>query len=623
MIITKYHKKLEEILYLKTDLCREVDKFLEMNARDNTNPKQHALVQFNGKRFKKTCGRLKKKLTKMIEHLHELDEVTKSDDFSLIYYLLSQQKGRSNGLIVKLQRLFINHRFNKVFHRDKASEFYNIYGEFFTSLYSGLYDRYHSTTPTHLRNEFKKDGEHIYEELKEVIYEANDLASEHRRLGSLTKKRFQELIIKLSKRETETLNLEQFSEFKGKINTHFLFSIVDEKYMRIRSEGVNSSGKLDAKFGAQKSKLLRISRMTSEIDSDLPRITPYQGYSINDVLFKVECLIPPKNLMRKFKINSFEKYHQLIKNTVLETIKKVFSNNTKFFYDIYGKQFNINLKIVLFEKENPRESAYVQPERKLVSSKSAGSWNVPKLVLVTEPHNIQISISNDYVARLAIKKDHKHLESTIIHELSHWFTKHIHERSGISNLFSEGFAVFSQYCTHPKYALNNWLPSTIKVVKLIKRPLSIEHMEFVLKDDRLYAFILGFYMWLIIYVYKIKGKEGKKCFIRGINKGILIEIADENAFRWLRTFRRMEPQTFFKQYAETTKKMNVPSIFNKAAMKFMIETANEEVAKRKRAIETRKANRNLLKLARHLEQRDLEKAKLKRSPDDAKIKKTS
>ena len=227
----------------------------------------------------------------------------------------------------------------------------------------------------------------------------------------------------------------------------------------------------------------------------------------------------------------------------------------------------------------------------------------------------------------------EHMESLIIHEITHWFTKQRNRRGapyGLDKLFTEGISMFAECATYPESFFSRWHIDILlrKFDELVEKPGSTRDVAYLLsklssKYHNRYYYVLGFYMWVVICAYKIRKEEGRECFEKtypppdylfiNIDR-IRNLVVHEKVIPLLITFRsNMTPAMFFKEYVEATKKMGVRSIFNKETMESLIEVAKEGVAKRKRAIETRKANRNLLKLSRHLKQRDMEEAKRKRA----------
>ena len=475
--------------------------------------------------------------------------------------------------------------------------------------------------------ELKKTAS-ILGELEKIINKLNALNAEIIKIKGCAQKTIQEVMIKRSKRETETLNLEQFSEFKGKIKTKILFSIINHEYFRVIPKRKNSKGKLDTKFGTEQAALIRSE--TRHASTSLDPLNLLEKYSTGDFMDQFyalrsasRILIPPDHIIKKFDIKNIDQYQKLIKNKMLEILKKVFKNHPKFFYGYYGKYFNIDISLFLTRSLSLSDVvAYVLLEKNVLSNKTPTDPERDfKLVRFVDPRNIEIFISTECIVEILMGEPPDVIELILIHELTHLFTKHIKENDSFNKLFSEGIGVFSEYCIKPGDTLEEWIckPEHRRVLsELTKNSKSIETMESIV-NDRAIPYYVGFYMWLTIYAYKRRKKGGgRKCFRKyfksDINTARLIKIVDKEAIEWLRKFRSlMTPKLFFKQYAEATKKMKVPSIFNKAAMEFLIEDYNEDVAKRKRDIETRKIIRNLLKLARRLKQRDMEEAERNRN----------
>ena len=534
----EYQTELEDILESLMNIRSRVSKFLEMNG--NVNAKK-AREEFNFESFKKDCEKTKKKNDKIIKHVHKLGQATNPDHLSLIYYLANQNKLNAFTESLTTHLKLLNH------YKD-------------------------------LKNELKKDNERIHRELENVINKINALNAENTRIKRHFQKRIQELAIKMSKRETETLNLEQFSEFKGKINAKILFSIVDQDQFRMNPKK-NSEGKLEAKFGTGKAYFIRLlTRYSAPLDPLELLDTDHSTGS--DAAHGIEFLIPPADLTKKFKIKNFDEYQQLIKNKTIESLKQVFKNNPKFFYGHYGKYFNINVNLFLMLSKHPLPLAFVRPQKDALSNKQASAVlgiNI-KPISVTDPHNVELFISMKYIAQKIMQKNLKDVELTTLHELTHWFTKHVNQdENTLNELFSEGIAAFSEYCAGPKRTIETYFspPEIEKISRLTNDPLSIEEMEYSIEKNSRISYVAGLYMWLTIYAHKRQNKKGKKCFEHVINKNHLIEIADENANKWLRTFKNvMTPNAFFKQYAEATKKMNTQPIFNKPAMESLIKELN-------------------------------------------------
>ena len=531
----EYQKEIEGIIKLAREADSSVTKFL--TAYKNSNSK-NASEKFKFRRFKKDCKELTKKTDKIIKFAHGLNQTANSNYFPLIVYLVN---------LPKLKDIFSESLPNQL----------------------KLLNRYEN-----LRSELKKDNKLIQEELEKAINKISALNAENQKIRPLFEKGIQELRAKMSKRETETLKLEQFSEFKGKIVAKTLFSIMDQKgNIRLNLKRRNSKGKLDAKFGTEKADAIReFTRFSGQLKMfDL-------GYSISaDLVPMIEFLMPPSKLIKKFKIKSFDEYQQLIKKKTIESLKKVFRNNPQFFYGQYGKYFSINVNLFLMLSESPLPLAFVRTQKNVLS----GIRETPEELSVnikhssaTDPRNLEIFISAEYVAQKIMQKDLKDLELTILHELTHWFTKHINQRkSAFENLFSEGIAAFSEYCADPKHALETYFSTRAvqTILFLTNRPRSVEEMEqFIEKRGSRMSYVGGLYMWLTIYAHKRKGKKGKKCFEKTINEKRLIKIADQNAIKWLRIFKNvMKPATFFKQYAEATKKMKTKPLLNESALEIL------------------------------------------------------
>ena len=705
MKFSEYSKDISDFLELLLTTSNKVsnfDSFLYYRYRNedylpnsphfdhyNRN-KENQLKEIRSRHFKNCCREIIKNTNKIINHVHKLCQASGLDLFSLLsfenlYYLKEIYSFR--GSFIKLLAKLSNHK------------------------------------DLEANKEFKKDIERTCGELEKIINKLNALNAEIKKIEGCVQEAVQELEFKMSKRKTETLNLERFSEFKGKINTKILFSILQKvagETFRMNLKRENSEGKLDAKFGTEKATLIRSEtrELTTpySITQSAIRSTAGDMQQTQRMIEKIKFLLPPEDLIKKFKITNFDEYQQLIKNKTIEALKKVFENNTKFFYGHYGKYFKINLSLFLARYDDfSATQGFVRPSKKILSSKTPIDPKRDfKTVSVIDPHNIEIFISMSLIEECAIKENYEYLESVIIHELTHWFTKHINQNENtLRNLFSEGLARFSEYCTKPELTLEEeFSPDEVSEISfLTNNPRSIEEMENgISRKNRYY---IGFYMWLTIYAHISQKKDGRKCFENVINTDLLIKIAykdeieytctrcgskslikigykdeieytctrkrrgftrkrcgskslikigykdeieytctrcgskslikiadksaaealytcrcgskslikiaDKVAIEWLRKFRsRMTPKFFFKQYAEATKKMKVPSIFNEEAMKALIEAADEDLAKRKRDIETRKINRNLLKLARHLKQRDMKNAKRKRDKEEFK-----
>ena len=577
--------------------------------------------------FKNYCREIIKNTNKIINHVHKLGQAS---DIDLLLFNNFDYLKETSSLREKISKQVDALLFNNFDYLKETSSFREKFSKQVRELsyYKDL----------EANKEFKKSIERTCGELDKIINKLNALNAEIKKIKGHVQEVVQEVEFKMSKRETETLNLERFSEFKGKINTKILFSIFDYKRSRVNLKRKNSEGKLDAKFGTEKATIIRSEtrRLTAPLDSRTQSVirdsTADDIQQAQRMIEKIEPLMPPAGLIKKFKIKNFDKYQQLIKNKTIEALKKVFENNTKFFYGHYGKYFNININLFLVLQEDffgvRTFQAFVRSQKKVLSSIQTpiDPKRDFKTVSVIDPHNIEIFISMKHIAEQVTKENLKPLEQTILHELTHWFTKHINQdENTLHKLFSEGLAVFSEYCAEPEHTLKEWLsPDKLEgISRMTNGPRSIEEMENDVSLKNPYT--IGLYMWLTIYAYKSQKKDGRKCFEPYINTARLIKIAykdaientcthcgfkslikiaykdaientcthcgfkslikivDKEAIKWLRVFRNlMTPNLFFKQYAEATKKMNVRSTFNKAAMEFLIETANEETAKRKK-----------------------------------------
>ena len=582
----KYFKDIEDLLELTHNIrIRISELFTIYRSTDNISAKK-VREKINSRHFKKDCEKIVKKTDKIIKHVHKLGQADNLDYLSLIFCIVYLNK--LNPPRIQL----INQ--------------------------SKLLCRGYSLNQD-LKNKLKKDNERMCSAIENVVNKLNALNAEHTGIKLHFQKTIQELAFKMSKREAETLNIEKFETvkvggeekevigFKGKINAKILFSILDERgpldFVRMNPERKNSKGKLDARFKMEDAPAIRLVTRYTKLYNPLELLGTDRSAGDDAGSKKVEFLIPPTDIVKQFKIKSFDAYQQLIKDTTLESIKKVFENNSKFFYGYYGKHFNINLNIFLVLSKYKLPLAYVRARKTILSGigqTPTGPELVVKSICAPDPYNVEIYISMEYIAECVMKNDFKEIELAILHELTHWFTKHgDQDQEPLSKLFLEGIAVFSEYShDRTEATLKKWFSKNNieEILRITNSPLSIEEMKKYVnnKGEPENPYFLGLYMWLTIYAYKRQGKDGKKCFEHGINTNRLLEIADETAIKWLMKFRDvMTLHRFFKEYVEATKKMNVPSIFNAAAREFLIVGSILEVAKRKTAIERTRLMRRL------------------------------
>ena len=626
---SKYEDECKNILKWELVIARQVDTLTSMVFRYSVEIHHRRKSQikinwrnFSLEKFKKNCGELRKIIDAVTNHLYLLGRADTSDDLSLFSYVATQKA------LYKFSRILLE-ELNSLQSPSKEHSgsqnplpfvrFYLIFSHQWKQL----------TDLKGVRAGSDREIELVCEELKQIIEKIKAMNLEQKGVGSYYNERIRKLIIELSKRENKTLNIEKFETvkvngeekevigFKGEIHVHILFSILNDYWLRISELRENSKGKLDARFGEQtaaeiRTKIRKMSEHGSSWLYDQYRADPERSII-------AQSIPPPAEVIRHFKIRKLDKYLELVKNAALEQIKEVFSNNFKFFNGIYGKQFNINLKLFLVTFRDSYAAAFVLPERTVFSGRKSDTGQPCfNEVYVMDPQNIEIFVSIQFIAGYLMNENRKQLEQTIFHEIVHWFTRHFDKRTEnrLGNLFSEGIASFAEYIANPKKFLikRNLNSVLVKFYEVVKQSGSIKDIEnFVISVDLSLQYSLGAYMWVVIYAYKIRKEKGRECFdsrlptnantldpaplIRKnqlpyfLNEERIIELAaEEKATRWLSAFTKlMTPAMFLKEYVEAAKKMKLHSIFSETAGEFLIEAAKEEKAKRKEAIYRRRA----------------------------------
>ena len=151
----------------------------------------------------------------------------------------------------------------------------------------------------------------------------------------------------------------------------------------------------------------------------------------------------------------------------------------------------------------------------------------------------------------------------LLHEWEHWLTSHLNNKDKtLLSLFSEGLATFSEHVTSPVELSNK---TRRKLLKVSRQQFSLLEMESAIDADKKLTYVVGWFMWLLIYSYKAFGRTAQNY----LDNAWLISIVSgqnrEKALAWLRTFSHISPKLFFKMYIEATRAMKVRLFFNRAA----------------------------------------------------------
>lgn len=369
----------------------------------------------------------------------------------------------------------------------------------------------------------------------------------------------------LFKRDAEKLGLEEFSVFKGKVLLVIIFFLMaGNKRSKKYVNAIKRAGSLTGKKRIATLRNLRLEE--AKLDDPL-----------ESVLYKPDDLLEALYWSTGFGgINSIEDFYTRLKGVISLHLQYLLRENTDFFYGYYGQNLNIDLTIVITQRPAENEFlGFVRPIRRVVKAFKPSSASYDTIDMsFQDPNHVEIFFSIKELINL-LRTDPNYLRSAIMHEWAHWLTKDIKsDKSGhLNRIFSEGIARFSEYCHNPNN-LRHFIDSNL-ILELLNNPVSIMGMAKRITENGRIAYDLGLYMCLIIYAYKVAGKEARVWFGNRLDELAIIQLATgENrrkAFLWLRVFTGMNHKTFFKQYVKAVEAMGVKPLFNESAMNALLK----------------------------------------------------